>query len=67
MRKRAVKVAEILVDCRWGEQLGNDFELNKKLLCKEVMRVRKSEKSRDEIVKDVNGQTLRSDVEVRRR
>ena len=34
---------------------------------KEVKRVRKGEKARDEIVKDVNDQILRDDVEVRRR
>ena len=34
---------------------------------KEVKRVRNGEQARDEMVKDVNGQTLRDGVEVRRR
>ena len=28
--KRAVQVAKIMADQRWGERLGNDFEGNKK-------------------------------------
>ena len=34
---------------------------------KEVKRVRNGKQARDEMVKDVNGQTLRDGVEVRRR
>ena len=34
---------------------------------KEVKRERKGEQARDEMIKDVNGQTLRDGVEVRRR
>ena len=49
------------------EQLGNDFEGNKKMFCKEVKRVRKGEPAREEMVKDVNGQILHDGVEVRRR
>ena len=45
-------------DTRWGERLENDFDCNKKMFCKEVMRVRKGEQARGEMVKDVNGQIL---------
>ena len=45
----------------------NDFEGNKKMLWKEVQRMKKGEQARDEMVKDVNGQILRDGVEVRRR
>ena len=45
----------------------NDFEGYKKMFWKEVMRVRKGDKARDEMVKDVNGQMLRDGVQVRRR
>ena len=54
-------------DQQWGERLGNDFEGNKKMFCKEVKRVRKVEQAREEMVKDVNGQILRDGVEVKRR
>ena len=47
--------------------MGNDFEGKKKMFWKEVKRVRKGEQARDEMVKDVNGEILRDDVEVRRR
>ena len=47
--------------------MGNDFEGNKKMFWEEVKRVRKGEQSRDEMVKDMNGQILRGGVEVRRR
>ena len=39
--KREVKVAKIIMDRRWGERLGNDFEDNKTMFWKEVKRVRK--------------------------
>ena len=47
--------------------LGNDFEGNKKMFWKEVKRVRKGEQTREEMVKDINGQILLDGVEVRRR
>ena len=47
--------------------MGNNFEGNKKMFCKEVKRVKKGEQTRDEMVKDVNGQILGDGVEVRRR
>ena len=56
--KRAVKVTKRMADWRCGERLGNDFEGNKKMFWKEVKRVRKGEQARDEMVKDVYGQTL---------
>ena len=56
-----------MADRRWGERLGNDFEGNKKMFGKEVKRVRKGERAREEMVKDVNGQILCDVVEVRRR
>ena len=65
--KRAVKVTKRMADWRWGEQLGNNFEGNKKMFWKEVKRVKKDEQARDEMVKDVNGQILRDGVAVRRR
>ena len=65
--KLAVKVAKRMADWRWGERLGINFEGNKKMLWKEVKRVRKGEQARDEMLKDVNGQILRDGVEVRRR
>ena len=34
--KRAVKVAKIMKDWRWGERLGNDFEGNKYMFRKEI-------------------------------
>ena len=40
---------------------------NKKMFWKEVKRVRKCEQARQEMVKDVNGQILCDDIEVRRR
>ena len=56
-----------MADRRWEERLGNDFEGNKRMFWKEVKRVRKGEQAREEMVKDVNGQILRDDVDVRRR
>ena len=64
--KRAVQVGKRMVDWRWREQLGNDFEGNKKVCLKEIKRVRKGEQQRAEMVKDVNGQILRDGVDVRR-
>ena len=34
--KRAVKVAKIMADWRWGERLWNNFEGDKKMFWKEV-------------------------------
>ena len=65
--KRAVQVAKRMTDRRWGERLGNDFEGNKMMFCKEVKRMRKGEQARDKMVTDVDGQILRDGVEVRRR
>ena len=65
--KRAVKVAKIMADWRWGERLGNNFQGNKNMFWKKVKRVKKGEQARDVMVKDVNGQILRDGVEVRRR
>ena len=56
-----------MVDRRWGERLGNDFEGNKNMFWKKVKRLKKGEQARDEMVKDVNGQILCDGVEVRRR
>ena len=56
--KWAVKVAKRMADWLWGERYGNDFVGNKKMLWKEVKRVRKDQQARDEMVKDVNGQIL---------
>ena len=56
-----------MADRRWGERLGNNFEVNQNMFWKEVKRVKKSKQARDEMVKDVNGQILRDGVEVRRR
>ena len=56
-----------MADFRWGERLGDDFEGNKNMFWKEVMLVRKGERAREEMVKDVNLQILRDGVEVRRR
>ena len=64
--KQAVKIAKRMADWRWGDRSGNDFEGNKKMVWREVKRVRKSEQARDGMVKDVNGQMLREGVEVRR-
>ena len=64
--KLAVQAAKRMVDRRWEERLGNDFEDNKMMFWKEVKRVRKGEQAREEMVKDVNGQILRDCVEVRR-
>ena len=64
--KRAVKVEKIMVNRRWGEQLGNDFEGTKKIFWKEVKQVRKGEHAKDEIVKDVNAHILHDGIEVRR-
>ena len=65
--KLAVQVAKRMVDRRWGERLGNDFEGNKKMFWKEAKRVRKGEQGRDVTVKYVNGQILRDGVEMRKR
>ena len=65
--KQAVQVAKRMADQRWGERLGNVFEGNKKMVWKEVKRVRRGEQARNEMVKDVNDQILRDGVEVRRR
>ena len=44
------------------------FEGNKKMFWKKLKRVKKGEQAREEMVKDVNGQLLRSyGAEVRRR
>ena len=37
----------------------NDFEGNKKMFWNEVKQVRKGERAREEMVKDVNGKILR--------
>ena len=47
-----------MADRRWGEPFGNDFEGNKKMFWKEGKRVRKGEQTREEMVKDVNGQNV---------
>ena len=65
--KLAVQAAKIMADRRWGERLGNDFGGNKKMFWKEAKLVRNGEQAREEMVKDVNGQTLRYGVEVRQR
>ena len=65
--KQAVQAAKTMADWRWGERLGNDFEGNKKMFWKELKRVRKREQAKKEMVKDVNGQILCDDIEVRRR
>ena len=65
--KHAVKVAKGMVEWRYGERLGNDFEGNKKMFWKEVKRVRKGEQARNEMVKDVNGQILPNGVEAKGR
>ena len=49
--RRAVQVAKIMADRRWGERLGN--EAYKKKIWKEVTRVRKGEQARVEMIKDV--------------
>ena len=51
-----------MADWRWGERLGNDFNGNKNMFWKDVKRVRKGEQTRDEMVKDVNGQILHDGV-----
>ena len=65
--KLAVRAAKRMADRRWGERLGNDFEGNNKMFWKEVKRVRKGEQAREEIIKDVNWQILRNNIEVRKR
>ena len=66
MRHETCRRAE-KADSRLGERFWNDFEGNKEMFWQEVKRVRKGEQTRDEMVKDVNGQMLRDGVEVRRR
>ena len=61
-----VQASKRMADPRWGERLGNDFEGNKKMFWKKVMRVRTGEQAREEMVKDVNGQILLDGVEVMR-
>ena len=65
--KQAVKVANRMANWQWGERLGNDFESNKKMVLKDVKRVRQGEQARDGMVKDISGQMLRDGEEVRRR
>ena len=65
--KQAVQAAKRMETRRRGEQLGKDFEGNKKMFWKDVKRVRKGEQAREEMVKDINGQILRDGIEVRRR
>ena len=65
--KRAVKVAKRMADWRWGEDSGMISRKTKIFFLKEVMRLRKGEQTRDEMVKDVNGQIFRDCEEVRRR
>ena len=65
--KQAVQVEKIMADRQCGERLGNDFDGNKKMFWKEVKPVKKGDQARDEMVKDVNGQMLRYDVQVRTR
>ena len=60
--KLAVQAAKRMADRLWGERLVNDFEGNKKMFWKEIKRVRKGEKVREEMVKDVSGQILRDGV-----
>ena len=63
--KLAVQATKRMADRRWGERLLNDFEGNKNMFWKEVKRVRKGEQTREEMVKEINGQILRDGVEVR--
>ena len=65
--KLAVQAAKRMADRQWGERLGNNFEGNKKMFWKGVKRVWKGEQAREEMIKDVNGQTLHDGIEVRRR
>ena len=62
--KRAIKVVKRITGWRWGEESRNDFEDNKNMFLKDVTRVGQCEQGRDDMVKDVNGQKLRHDVEV---
>ena len=61
--KLAIQATKRMADWRWGEQLGNDFEGNKKMFWKEAKQVRKGEQAREEMVKDGNGQILLDGVE----
>ena len=54
--KLAVQAAKRMADRQWEERLGNNFEGNKTMFWKEVKRVRNGEQTREEMVKDVNGQ-----------
>ena len=60
--KLAVKIAKRMADWRRGERFGNNLEGNKTMFWKEVKRVKKGEKARDEI-KNVNSEILRAGVE----
>ena len=62
--KQTVKVGKRMADWRWGERLGNDLQGNKKMFWREVKQVRKYEKARNDLVKEVNGQILRDGLEV---
>ena len=64
--KLAVRSYKKNGDLRRGERLRMILRV-KKMFWKEVKRVRKCERARDEMVNDVNGQILRDGVEVRRR
>ena len=56
--KRKVRGAKRAADWRWGQKLGVNYEVNKKMFWKELKRVRKVESRREEMVKDENGQLV---------
>ena len=65
--KQTVKVAKNNGGLAMWKGLGNDFENNKNMFRREVMRVKKGVQAKDEMVKDVNGQIMRECFEVRGR
>ena len=56
--KRAVQQAKRRANERWGERIASNFRERKKMFWKEVKRVRKGERKKEECVKDVNGEVL---------
>ena len=65
--KRAVRVAKVRADERWGRKLTENFQENKKMFWKEVKRIRKGTSRNEERVKAEDGRMLVEKDEVRER
>ena len=65
--KRVVKEAQERADDRWGRKLTENFQVNKKMFWKEVMRTRRGTTKGESRVKTKDGVVLQEEGEVKQR